>query len=208
MGGNIGSATGSEQTRDTRATSCLAVCSTATPTGQGAALTSYHFITELSVGAPVRDVYDTLVQPEWWLDRWSDATAVRRVQEGDPSGVGTRFDAEVRAPLGYRLRAQIETVEATPPSHLRMIASGDVEGVGVWRLGRAKGLTHVTFTWAVRTTPAWMNALAPIARPVFERSHHAVIRHAAEAAAAHLDADLVSVDSRSVHPAQDPSTLA
>ncbi len=155
----------------------------------------------------MRDVYDTLVQPEWWLDRWSDATAVRRVQEGDPSGVGTRFDAEVRAPLGYRLRAQIETVEAEPPSHLRMIASGDVEGVGVWHLVRAKGLTHVTFTWAVRTTPAWMNALAPIARPVFERSHHAVIRHAAEAAAAHLDADLVRVDSRSVHPAQDPSTI-
>ncbi len=164
------------------------------------ALKSYHFITELSVGAPVAQVYDTLVQPEWWLDRWSDATAVQRLHEGDATGVGAVFDAEVRAPLGYRLHAQIETVEAVPPSHLRMRATGDVEGVGIWALAHHDGLTHITFTWKVRTTPAWMNALAPIARPFFVRSHHVVIRHAAEAAAAHLDAELVSVSSRSVDP--------
>lgn len=193
VGGNIGTAPGPNTARSQQ---------------DGAALTSYHFITELSVDAPVTRVYDTLVQPEWWLDRWSDATAVRRVQEGDAAGVGARFDAEVRAPMGYRLRAQIRTVEAAPPSHLRMIASGDVEGVGIWHLDHAAGLTHVTFTWAVRTTPAWMNALAPIARPVFERAHHVVIRHAAEAAAAHLDAELLSVESRSVHPPTDPSRLA
>lgn len=200
MGSNIGTTEGSERTTDPSDVVSGSVFDTRMPTEQGAALTSYHFITELSVVAPVADVYSTLVRPEWWLDRWSDATAVRRVQEGDPSGVGTRFDAEVRAPLGYRLRAQIETVEANPPTHLRMIASGDVEGVGIWQLVHTDGLTHVTFAWAVRTTPVWMNALAPIARPVFERSHHAVIRHAAEAAAAYLDAELVSVQSRSVHP--------
>lgn len=207
MGGNIGSAAGSEPTTHTGRAVSGRVCPPTSNPQAGNALTSYHFITELAVAAPVGDVYDTLVQPEWWLDRWSDATAVRRVKEGDPSGVGTRFDAEVRAPLGYRLRAQIETVEADRPSHLRMTASGDVEGTGVWELAHADGLTHVTFTWAVRTTPAWMNALAPIARPLFERSHHAVVRHAAEAAAAHLDAELVRVESRSIHPAQDPSTL-
>lgn len=156
-------------------------------------------MTHLSVAAPVDAVYQRLVEPEPWLDRWPDAIEVVRRRDGDPDGVGAVFDATVRAPLGYRLSAIITTVAATRPTALRMTSAGGLEGEATWRLDEdSAGVTSVTFDWDVRSQLAWLTALTPILRPVFERSHHVVIRHAAHAAAASLDAELLSVHSRAI----------
>ena len=49
------------------------------------------------------------------------------------------------------------------------------EGTGRWRLTPDAGGTRVTYYWDVRTNRWWMNALAPIARPVFRWNHDQVM---------------------------------
>lgn len=160
-------------------------------------MTPYHFVTELHVTASAEAVYRAIADPRWVGD-WDDATHVDRCRPGDDTGLGACFDATVRAPLGYRLSARVETVEAEPWSRLRMRATGSVEGTGRWDLAEGEQGTEVRFEWAVNTTERWMDLLAPVARPVFERSHSVVMRNAAGTAAAHLGAELLHFESRSI----------
>jgi hypothetical protein len=44
----------------------------------------------------------------------------------------------------------------------------------------------------VATTAPWMNAVAPVARPVFEWNHHAIMRWGAEGLARRLGARLLA----------------
>jgi hypothetical protein len=155
----------------------------------------YRFVTDLRFTAPIDEVYRSVVEPERWLDDWSHAVHVDRRSNGDDAGVGASFDATVRAPLGYRLSACIEVVDAEPPTGLWMTSSGDLDGAARWRLTPCGGGTDVRFTWDVQTTERWMQVLTPVARPVFEWSHGVVVRHAAEAAARNLDGNLVAFRS-------------
>jgi hypothetical protein len=158
----------------------------------------YRFITDIAIRAPIGAVYGAIAEPEGWLDRWPDAIQVQRVAAGDGDGLGASFDATVRAPMGYRLSAVITTVGVDRPHELQMTSTGDLEGQGAWLLGQQDDTTNVVFTWAVTPTPAWMTMLTPVLRPVFARGHHAVVRHAAEAAADALGASLLSCQSREI----------
>jgi len=44
----------------------------------------------------------------------------------------------------------------------------------------------VRYDWCVRTNRAWMNALAPLLRPVFQWNHDAVMREGGAALARRL----------------------
>ena len=158
----------------------------------------YRFVTEFRVGAPIDDVYVMLVEPESWLDDWADAFQVERIHHGDADGRGRAFAATVRAPLGHHLSARITTAAVDRPHRLDMVSSGDLEGAGRWDLAHADGVTAVWFDWDVRTTPRWIDVVTPVLRPLFERSHHLVVRNAARAAAASLDAELLLARSRAV----------
>jgi hypothetical protein len=54
-------------------------------------------------------------------------------------------------------------------------AHGDLDGTGVWRLFEEEAATRVTYDWKVHTTKRWMNAIAPLARPLFKRNHDIVM---------------------------------
>ena len=158
----------------------------------------YRFVTELRVGAPIGDVYRLLIEPEGWLDAWRDALRVDRVRNGDADGRGGAFEATVRAPFGYRLSARVAIAAADRPIRLDMVVVGDLQGTGRWDLAERGAATDVRFDFDVRSTPAWMDLLTPVFRPVFERSHHRVVRNAAEAAAASLDGELLHARSRAL----------
>lgn len=158
----------------------------------------YRFDTRFAVATSATRAYGAIVAPEGWLPAWADAVSVERTAAGDADGLGAVFVATVRSPFGYRLSARIETVAARPPEHAEMAATGGLEGRGRWELQDRDGTTQVRFTWDVRATEPWMKALSPLARPVFEWAHGEVMRHAVEAAAAHLDAELLSFRSTPV----------
>jgi hypothetical protein len=71
-------------------------------------------------------------------------------------------------------------------------ASGELEGMGRWRLYTAAETTAVLYEWEVRTTRPWMNRLAPLARPAFAWNHDVVMRQGAEGLARLLGARLVA----------------
>ena len=48
------------------------------------------------------------------------------------------------------------------------------------------------FEWNVATTKRWMNELAPLARPLFERNNDVVMRWGGEGLAGHLDCNLLA----------------
>lgn len=158
----------------------------------------YRFVTDMRFGASIDAVYGIIVEPEGWLGGWGDAVSVERTSDGGRDGLGAAFEATVKAPLGYRLSACIETVEVDRPRQLRMRATGDLDGTGVWTLREDEAGTDVRFAWDVEATEPWMRRLTPVARPLFEWSHRVVMRNATEAAAAHLGAELLDFRSRPV----------
>jgi hypothetical protein len=71
-------------------------------------------------------------------------------------------------------------------------ADGDLRGSGTWRLFEQDRITAVVYEWTVDTTRPWMNALRPIARPVFEYNHDLVMRWGGEGLARRLGTQLLA----------------
>jgi hypothetical protein len=69
---------------------------------------------------------------------------------------------------------------------------GELSGVGLWRLYEQDGVTAVLYEWNVATSKAWMNLLAPLARPVFEWNHDWVMARGGEGIARLLGCRLLS----------------
>jgi hypothetical protein len=55
-------------------------------------------------------------------------------------------------------------------------------------------VTAVLYEWNVRTTKPWMNAVAPLARPVFEWNHNWVMRNGGAGLAGLLGCRLLASD--------------
>lgn len=54
-------------------------------------------------------------------------------------------------------------------------AFGELDGRGVWRFEQTETGTRVQYDWTVKTTKAWMNLIAPIAKPLFKWSHDIIM---------------------------------
>ena len=75
---------------------------------------------------------------------------------------------------------------------MRGDAVGELTGTGHWRLFEQDGVTAVLYEWNVRTTKAWMNVSAPLARPFFEYNHNIVMHWGGEGLARHLGCNLLA----------------
>jgi uncharacterized protein YndB with AHSA1/START domain len=149
-------------------------------------MADYEFVTEWRIDAPVDAVwaaiFDSLRWPQWWR-------AVRRVEElapGDADGIGNLRRYTFRSVLPYNLVFDMRTTRIEPLRALDGAASGELEGEGRWRFKADAGGTLVRYEWDVRTTRAWMNALAPIARPLFTWNHEVVMRQGETGLRRHL----------------------
>lgn len=171
-----------------------------------AAVAEYQFVSVWRLAAPVASVFQALAEPGDWYTRWRGVadtetlTAEAGEAGGANHGVGGRVRCVVRSPLGYSLSFDIERVAAAPPWSLDDRVTGDLEGTGRWELAEVGGHTEVCHTWTVRTTKRWMNALAPLGRPVFVWAHRIVMRDGARALSEGLDAPLLSAESRALRP--------
>jgi hypothetical protein len=94
-----------------------------------------------------------------------------------------------RSRIPYELEFEFIVRE---PCSMSGEAAGALTGTGHWRLFEQDGVTAVTYEWNVRTTKAWMNALAPVARPVFEYNHNVVMRWGGEGLARRLGCNLLA----------------
>ena len=106
--------------------------------------------------------------------------SVRSVAIGFWIGAGSRDETEAKAGVSHFIEHMLfKGSQRYTAQEIAEIFDG-ADGVAV------------TYDWRVETTESWMNALAPVARPVFAWNHHAIMRWGGEGAARRLGCRLVA----------------
>jgi len=152
----------------------------------------YRFLTAWLLEAPRQDCWDVLADVIDWPQWWPGVESAEEVAPGDPRRVGSVHRVRWRARPAYSVELDFLVEEVREPALMSGRSSGELEGRGTWRLMEHDGVTAVLYEWDVRTTRAWMNALAPVARPLFTRSHDRVMRQGGEGLARRLGARLLA----------------
>lgn len=154
----------------------------------------YEFLTSWCVDAPIERVFavlhDTAAYPHWW----NGVTAVDVLEPGDADGVGEVARLSWRSVLPYTLTFQSRVTRVEAPYLIAGEATGELEGVGVWRLFTAPEGTAVLYSWKVDTTKAWMNVWGPLPRPAFRWNHNRVMHQGGLGLARRLGASLLLGD--------------
>jgi len=154
----------------------------------------YRFLTTWLLEADREQVWEAVYDSDRWPAWWRGVLETERLADGDEAGIGQRGRYVWKARLPYRVEFFIETTRVERPHLLEGEASGELAGIGRWRLFEQGGVTAVVYEWNVRTTRAWMNLLTPVARPVFKANHDYVMRNGGEGLARLLDARLLALD--------------
>ena len=157
----------------------------------------YSFVTTWHVGADVKAVWQAIVEVEQWPEWWPSVESAVAVAHGNNVGVGTVYRFVWRGKLPYRLSFQMRVSRVEPHEFLEGIATGELEGSGVWRFLSEGGTTRIRYEWGVITTKRWMNLLAPVLRPVFCWNHDHVMTEGGEGLARRLHCELLSISHES-----------
>jgi uncharacterized protein YndB with AHSA1/START domain len=157
-------------------------------------MAEYRFLTTWLLEAERERVWDAIYESERWPEWWKGVEEAERFEEGDETGVGQYGRYVWKAKLPYRVEFRIRTTRVDRPRLLEGDATGELAGVGRWHLFEQHGLTAVIYEWNVHTTKAWMNLIAPVARPAFESNHDYVMRNGGKGLAALLGVRLLALD--------------
>ena len=153
----------------------------------------YSFVTTWILDAPRDLVWDAIYEIERWPEWWRGVCSVEKLEDGqDDDGVGALYRHEWRSVIPYPVRFETRITRIDEPHVIEADADGELAGTGRWRFFSGSE-TAVTYEWNVRTTRPWMNAVAPIARPVFRWNHNVVMRQGGEGLANLLGARLLAV---------------
>lgn len=169
-------------------------------------MADYKFVTRWHIAAPIEQVWEVITHSEDWPLWWGAVDSVAELKAGSPDGLGSVRRFVWKTPLSYTLAFDTQVVQIQAPVRMEATAVGDVEGHGLWELSTTDRGTEVYYTWTVRTTKRWMNALAAMARPLLEWNHNVIMRQGGEGLAQRLQAELLAVDS--VEQSKSPSLNA
>ena len=154
-------------------------------------MASYEFITIWKVKAPQQQVWDLIFNSDRWPTWWRGVEQVEKLKEGDANHVGAVMRYTWKSKLPYRLVFDMETTRVKPISTIEGLSIGELQGHGLWTLTHENGITTARYDWNVETTKAWMNLLAPIARPFFSWNHDVVMGWGGEGLARKLGVSLL-----------------
>lgn len=153
---------------------------------------TYNFVTIWRVQAPIESVWNEIYNSPDWPSWWKGVESVVETRKGDEQGIGSVRRYTWKSKLPYRLSFDMQTTRIEPPLLLEGIATGELQGRGLWQLSTEESETIVRYDWSVETTKRWMNMLAPIARPLFEWNHNVVMNWGAEGLGYRLQASVVA----------------
>jgi uncharacterized protein YndB with AHSA1/START domain len=151
----------------------------------------YEFLTTWCLDAPIDRVFSAIEDSARWPEWWQGVRSAELLEEGDENGVGRLWRYVWRSRLPYNLEFDSRVTRLERPWLIEGQAEGELAGIGRWRLFEGRG-TAVVYEWNVTTSRRWMNALAPLARPLFAWNHDVVMRQGAEGLARLLDAPLLT----------------
>ena len=155
-------------------------------------MADYAFLTTWLLESSREPVWEAIYAQERWPRWWRGVEVAEEIHHGDGNRVGAVSRMVWRSLLPYRVEFEVTTTRVERPHLMEGRAVGELEGVGRWRLFEHGGVTAVVYEWDVATTKAWMNLVAPIARPVFEWNHDWVMKRGAEGLADLLGCRLLS----------------
>lgn len=147
---------------------------------------AYEFVTIWRTKAPLDKVWNEIYYSERWPEWWRGVEEVTELVKGDDLGVGSVRRYTWKSMLPYRLTFETETVRVEPMSVIEGIARGELDGRGIWNISSDGEYTTARYDWQVDTTKAWMNLIAPLARPLFKWNHDIVMGWGAEGLARRL----------------------
>ena len=154
-------------------------------------MADYSFVTLWRFRSPLEPVWETVRRSEEWPAWWRGVERVERIAPGDEEGVGALLRYTWRSKLPYRLAFEMRLTRVEPLSAIEGEAVGELAGAGRWSFAHDAGVTRVRYDWDVRTNRAWMNLLAPVARPLFKWNHDAVMDWGADGLARKLGIERV-----------------
>jgi uncharacterized protein YndB with AHSA1/START domain len=144
-------------------------------------MAGYRFLTTWLIEAPRERVWDVLADSPRWPEWWRGVVAVDVLRPGEGEDrIGELARYTWRSRLPYELAFDMEVVRVQRPVFMEGHASGELAGIGRWRLFEEGGVTAVVYQWDVQTTRPWMNTLAPLLRPAFAWNHDWVMRQGGE----------------------------
>ncbi len=153
-------------------------------------MASYQFLTTWCIDAPIDAVFDVLHDSSGYPRWWKGVRSVEVLERGGEASVGELVRFEWRSVLPYSLVFELRATRVERPHLIEGRATGELAGVGTWRLYEGRG-TAIVYDWRVRTTKPWMNLMGPVARPVFTWNHDIVMRQGGHGLAAALGATLM-----------------
>lgn len=155
-------------------------------------MTHYKFTTVWRFDAPIEKVWAQIKDSEKWSDWWKGVLKVEKLKDGDADDIGAVYRSTWKSALPYKLIFSSETVRVEEPKLIEVRAFGELDGQGIWTLtAEDENTTRVQYDWRVRTTKAWMNFLAPVAKPFFKWNHDTIMNWGGEGLAKKLDCKLL-----------------
>ena len=162
-------------------------------------MSEYRFLTTWCLEASIERVWDAIHDSERWPQWWRGVERVIEIEPAGEDGTGQVAQYTWKSRLPYELTFLMRSTRSERPHLLEGEASGELTGTGRWRFFEADGATAALYEWDVHTTRAWMNLLAPIARPIFAWNHDFVMRNGADGLSRLLGAPLLTASGGLVH---------
>ena len=156
-------------------------------------MADYRFLTTWLLDCPRERVFEAIHDQERWPQWWRGMEEAVELRAGDGDGVGALARQRWRSRLPYRIEFEVTTERVERPHLMVGRAVGELSGTGIWRLYDEGGVTAAVYEWNVATTKAWMNLLAPVARPVFKWNHDWLMHRGGEGIADLLGCRLLAI---------------
>jgi Polyketide cyclase / dehydrase and lipid transport len=161
-------------------------------------LAHYRFESGWVLAAPIEAAFELLASPDEYSSWWPSIKHSRLIAPGGDDGVGAGAGYSIRSPLMYSLDLEATIIEIERPKLINMLARGDLVGTGTFDLMQDGLNSVITYRWYVSTTKKWMNAVAPLGKPLFVWAYHSVMREGCAGLAQAIGGRLVSTSSKLV----------
>jgi Polyketide cyclase / dehydrase and lipid transport len=151
----------------------------------------YSFTTIWKLEAPIALVWSKIHAIEQWPRWWKGVKQVKLVHHGLENGLEAEYEITFKSVLPYTLVLRSKVVRLVFLKLMEGKATGELEGTGLWTLSENDNVTTVLYDWKVVTTRWWMNAIAPIARPIFIWNHNQLMKQGGVGLAMLLNCKLI-----------------
>ncbi len=158
----------------------------------------YAFFTRWRLRATAQEVYDVLADPfglaRWWPSVYLEVKELAppdpagRAQGGsEKAGMGRVVGLHTKGFLPYTLRWNFRVTESTPPTGFKLVAHGDFEGTGVWKLQQEGDFVDVTYDWRISAEKPLLRYGSFVLRPFFAANHRWAMARGEESLARELE---------------------